>query len=164
MQETVTIRPLERSDIDQLLELLEQVANERLWIATEPGFDTALYRARFERFAAAGDSGAFVAVSGGRIVGQLTVYPHEEYGHVIGMLVHEEHRRQGIGRRLLETALEWALERNLPSISLLVFPHNTRAIALYQRAGFEMRTYYRRDVPRKNGEVWDSLLMTRALR
>jgi ribosomal protein S18 acetylase RimI-like enzyme len=45
----------------------------------------------------------------------------------------------------------------------LVFPHNTRAIALYHKFGFEQRDYYPNDVTRQTGEVWDTILMTKVL-
>jgi RimJ/RimL family protein N-acetyltransferase len=51
----------------------------------------------------------------------------------------------------------------LPEVSLLVFPHNERALALYRNAGFEQRQYYPNDVTRQTGEVWDTVLMTKVL-
>jgi ribosomal protein S18 acetylase RimI-like enzyme len=79
------------------------------------------------------------------------------------MLVDEEHRARGIGEALLVTGLDWTRRQGLSDVSLLVFPHNERAIALYRKYGFETRDYYPDDVTRQTGEVWDTMLMTKRL-
>lgn len=140
------------------------MALERLWIATEPGFDVERLRRTRREVLANSRAASFAAIADGTFAGALTVYPHEEYGHVIGMFVDARFRGRGIGRRLLDAAIEWARARDLPSLSLLVFPHNTRAIEIYERAGFVQPEYYERDVVRAGGEVWDSILMTKVLR
>lgn len=156
------IRPVSGDDFDALLDLFERVAAERLWIGTEPGFDRERYRNSW-RDVLDGRGAAFVAIEKAEIAGFIAVHPHAEYGHVLGMLVDERWRGRGIGRALLDRALEWARDRHLPDISLLVFPHNERALALYRRAGFEQRAYYPNDVTRQTGEVWDTILMTKRL-
>lgn len=42
------IRRIENGDIEQILAVFATVADERVYIGTEPGFDRALYRARLE--------------------------------------------------------------------------------------------------------------------
>lgn len=157
------IRELRESDFDELLELFEGVAAERLWLGTEPGFDRDQKRERWRATILGARGTAFVDERDGRIVGYLGVHPHDEYGHVLGMLVDERYRGRGIGKALLERAIAWARERHLAHISLLVFPHNERALALYRAAGFEQREYYANDVTRQTGEVWDTILMTKRL-
>jgi ribosomal protein S18 acetylase RimI-like enzyme len=155
------IRPLALDDLDALLRLFEAVAAERLWLGTEPGFDRQHYRSGWRKIVRGKSGAAFVALEGEELVGYVGIHPHEEYGHVLGMLVDQRHRGRGIGKALLERATEWARERNLPDISLLVFPHNEHAISLYRSAGFEQRDYYPNDVTRQTGEVWDTILMTK---
>lgn len=157
------VRALFEEDFDGLLALFEAVAAERKWIGTEPGFDRAAYRAGWARVLAGEWGAAYVALDDDRIVGYIGIHPHSEYGHVIGMLVDARYRGRGIGEALLNTALEWAREQRLSDVSLLVFPHNERAIALYRKAGFEQHEYYPRDVTRATGEVWDTVLMTKTL-
>lgn len=157
------IRPLQEDDLERLLELFERVAAERLWLGTEPGFDRERYRNGWRR-ALRGEWGAvFVALENGHVVGFIGVHPHEEFGHELGMLVDEPYRGRGLGKALLERAIQWAREQQLPDLSLFVFPHNERAIALYRSAGFEQREYYPNDVTRQTGEVWDTMLMTKVL-
>ncbi|HET6893786.1 MAG TPA: GNAT family N-acetyltransferase [Candidatus Baltobacteraceae bacterium] len=156
------IRELHERDFDALLSLFERVADERRWIGTEPGFDREQYRRRWRKILR-GEGAGFVWAEPERIAGYIGVYPHDEYGHVIGMLVDERYRGRGIGKALLTRVIEWARTAGLVEISLLVFPHNERALALYRNAGFQQRDYYPGDVTRQTGEVWDSLLMTKRL-
>jgi ribosomal protein S18 acetylase RimI-like enzyme len=159
----VKIRPLEERDFDDLIALFEAVAAERKWIGTEPGFSHDQYREGWRRVLAGTWGAVFVAFDGDEAAGCIGIHPHDEYGHVIGMLVDEQYRGRGIGEALLVNAITWARQRGLPHVSLLVFPHNKRAIALYQKYGFIVREYYRDDVTRQTGEVWDTMLMTKVL-
>jgi RimJ/RimL family protein N-acetyltransferase len=49
-------------------------------------------------------------------------------------------------------------------VALEVRPHNHVAIRLYQRAGFECEGRLRRHYRRRNGELWDAILMGLSLR
>lgn len=156
------IRSLHEADFEALLTLLEDVAAERRWIGTEPGFDRERYRDHWRKVLA-GEGALFIAFDEDRAVGYIAVHPHAEFGHVLGMLVESRARGRGVGKALLDRAVDWARERGLPDLSLLVFPHNERALALYRHAGFEQRDYYPDDVTRQTGEVWDTILMTKPL-
>jgi ribosomal protein S18 acetylase RimI-like enzyme len=158
-----TIRALRETDVPGVLALFDAVAAERKWIGTEPGFDRDRYRRGWSRVLAGEWGAVFVALDGEVVIGYIGIHPHDEYGHTIGMLVDEAHRGRGIGEALLRAALDWARERRLPDVSLLVFPHNERAIKLYRKLGFEQRDYYPNDVTRQTGEVWDTILMTKTL-
>ena len=159
----ILIRPLEERDFESVLVLFDAVAAEERWIGTEPGFDRDRHRALWRKQLEGANAAAFVATHGGRVIGYVGTNPHDEYGVVLGILVYEQYRGLRVGTRLLDRAIEWARERRLRDISLLVFAHNERAIALYSSKGFEQREYYERDVVRQNGEVWDTILMTKPL-
>ncbi|HEU4882475.1 MAG TPA: GNAT family N-acetyltransferase [Longimicrobium sp.] len=84
---------------------------------------------------------SLVAVDGtGTVVGWCDVQRRmlEGFQHVgtlgIGML--PEVRGQGLGRRLMTTAIDAAREKGMERIQLGVFASNTRAIALYESLGF----------------------------
>jgi RimJ/RimL family protein N-acetyltransferase len=40
-----------------------------------------------------------------------------------------------------------------------VWPHNAAAIALYRKVGFQVEGRRRRQYRRRNGELWDAILM-----
>lgn len=157
------MRPLRERDFDSVLQLFDSVAAERRWIGTEPGFDRERYRDSWRKQLEGETAAAFVAMRGRHVIGYVGTHPHEEYGMLLGILVHEAYRGTGIGARLLDRAISWARERGLVSISLLVFAHNERAIMLYRTRGFDQREYYAHDVTRQSGEVWDTILMTKPL-
>ncbi|MGW1737580.1 GNAT family N-acetyltransferase [Nocardia sp. NPDC001965] len=63
------------------------------------------------------------------------------------------------GTQLLDRVIDWSREHGAHKVSLQVWPHNEPALTLYTRAGFEiegvLRTHYRR----RNGELWDAVVM-----
>jgi RimJ/RimL family protein N-acetyltransferase len=75
------------------------------------------------------------------------------------MIVDASLRSQGVGSALLASAIEGAKNLGAHKIILEVFPHNERAIRLYERYGFEREGFFRRHYRRRNGELWDALPM-----
>ena len=76
--------------------------------------------------------------------------------HISTLAVHPDHRRQGVGERLLLEMLDWAINKAIEMASLEVRESNRAAIGLYQKHGFIIegrRTGYYRD----NNE--DALMM-----
>jgi ribosomal-protein-alanine N-acetyltransferase len=75
--------------------------------------------------------------------------------HIHNLVVRPESRRQGLGRRLLDEALEWGAEAGVRRVFLEVRQSNWGALALYRAAGFEAlsvrRDYY--DSPREDALV-----------
>jgi ribosomal protein S18 acetylase RimI-like enzyme len=59
---------------------------------------------------------------------------------LLNQYVAEPYRGQGLGRRLMETAEEWAREQGLPRISLSVGAHNTIGQRLYESLGYQVET------------------------
>lgn len=104
----------------------------------------------------------FVAESSGEIVGRLSLAreSHPASLHVadLGLMVAAGRRRQGIGRALLEQAVQWAREVGVAKLELHVFPYNEPAIRLYERFGFE-REGVRRLHYRRGDELVDAVLM-----
>jgi ribosomal protein S18 acetylase RimI-like enzyme len=77
----------------------------------------------------------------GQIVGHVDLRSHPEklteHRCLLGMGVHRQHRRRGIGEDLLAFAENWAAEKaNLEWIDLQVLSENSGAMQLYCRMGF----------------------------
>lgn len=142
-----------------LLDLLETVAGEGRWIATEAPVDRPERAARWEATYFQGDSGCmFVAETEEGIVGSASV--ENDRGLVdLGMLVEQGHRGKGIGSKLLEACIDWARSMGAHKVILQVWPHNEAAIQLYERFGFEREGYLRAHYRRKTGEIWDVVEM-----
>jgi len=162
MQEA-RVRRMASGDIEGALQLTESVAAERIWIGTEPGFDRERYASRWRIRINESSSAVLVATVGDRVVGFRDVYPNAEHGQLLGMFVDKDFRGRGIGTQLLNGLVDWARERGLPSISLHVFTHNDRAIALYKSAGFTEIARVPDHSMRRSGEVWEAILMTKDL-
>jgi putative acetyltransferase len=78
-------------------------------------------------------------------------------------MVASSHRRLGIGRALLDRAVEWAEDVGVEKLELHVFPHNEPAIRLYEQFGFE-REGLRRAHYRRGRELVDAVLMAYRVR
>jgi putative acetyltransferase len=108
------------------------------------------------------DAAVFVAEVPAGIVGRLSVGrdPHPASNHVadLGLMVAKSYRRLGIGRALLEQAVEWARRAGVSKLELHVFPHNQPALELYDSFGFE-REGYRRGHYRRGETFVDAVLM-----
>ena len=104
----------------------------------------------------------FVAETPGGIAGRLSIarddHPASDHVADLGLMVASGHRRRGIGRALLETAVDWARDAGVRKLELHVFPHNEPAIALYESFGFR-REGYRQAHYRRGTRYVDAILM-----
>jgi len=60
--------------------------------------------------------------------------------YILSVYVTEACRGQGLGRRLMLRAEDWAREHNFKSIGLGVAAHNVSAITLYEKLGYQPET------------------------
>ena len=154
-----TIRPAQAGDARPMAGLFAAVAAERDGIATEPPVDVEERAAVF----AAAVGGSVVAVAGGRVVGMIHVEASRHGFGEFGMLVDRDWRGRGVGSALVEAAIDWARAAGLHKLCLEVFPHNAAGIALYRRAGFTQEGRRVAQYRRASGELWDTIVMGRAL-
>ena len=61
----------------------------------------------------------------------------ERSGHLEALVVHENHLRAGLGKRLIESVESDAAQHGATGLSLHVFSNNTRARSLYEACGFD---------------------------
>jgi GNAT superfamily N-acetyltransferase len=81
----------------------------------------------------------FLALDGEQEVGLVRIFlPPEDpdRAHLVSMWVERHARGRGVGRRLIETAVEWARGRRASSVDLWVTETNTPASRLYGSCGF----------------------------
>ena len=162
---TFVIRPADPADAQGLKELGDEVSAEpEGWLATQDGWrsvgDERRYLRAIRRYPHAA---VFVAeAEDGTIVGRLSVgrdqHPASKHVADLGLMVAKSHRRQGIGRALLEAAEGWARDAGVRKIELHVFPWNEAAIALYEQVGY-LREGYRKGHYRQGDEYVDAILM-----
>ena len=154
----MTIRPIREDDFEELLAAFEVIASEGRWIGTEAPVDHERWRDRIQESISAGGA-QFVVDVGGRLVGSGGLKQVVPGLFQIGMALLPEWRGKGIGSALLTEMLGWARRHGAYKITLQVWPHNQAAIALYEKFGFEREGYLRRHWRRRNGELWDVIVM-----
>ena len=91
--------------------------------------------------------------------------PHPSSSHVadLGLMVAAAHRRRGIGTALMLAAEEWASTAGVSKLELHVFPHNSGAIALYEKLGYEREGLRRGQYASADGRMRDVILMAKQL-
>lgn len=88
-----------------------------------------------------GRDGVWAACRGGRLAGFLALdaaLAEGEGARLRWFIVDPEFRGQGIGARLFDLALGFALERGYPRLFLLTFSGLRSARRLYERRGFHL--------------------------
>lgn len=80
----------------------------------------------------------FVVLLDGTAVGMVSGVPTPDDGTVelISMWVSPAGRGRGVGDRLVEAVVQWAVEQGARTLRLSVMQDNPQAIALYERNGF----------------------------
>jgi RimJ/RimL family protein N-acetyltransferase len=160
------VRRAQPADAAGLVELARAVGGETGgWLITTSDWRSVAEERRYLRAIRRYPHAAVYTVEtdDGELVGRLSLArdQHSASQHVadLGLMVASGHRRRGIGRALLEQAVEWAREQGVEKLELHVFPHNEAAISLYEAFGFEREGYRRRHYRRSDGSFTDAILM-----
>lgn len=142
-----------KADIDEL-EKLYDALNDYLACHTNfPGWIKGVYPVRKTAEDGIEEGTLFVARSGGRIAGTVILRHEPEAGYsqadwhiqleeaeifvVYTFAVHPQYRGKGVGKALLEFAVRYSVEQKAKAIRLDVYEHNTPAIGLYKKCGFQ---------------------------
>ncbi len=140
------IRRMQEMDLDAV-HAIDQLSFSAPW--SRRSYENELNDRRLSR--------SWVAVLGGSIIGAIVAWLLVDELHIVALSVHPQHRRRGVARSLLRTALAEARQRGAVSAALEVRAGNRPAQELYRDFGFKIvgrRPNYYQD----NGE--DALLMT----
>lgn len=94
-----------------------------------------------EKFLQDANNALFIAFSEHKAVGFLTANRLQRFDNrgaevlLYEIVVHEDFRRKGIGKALVEAAKRWAVEVGADVLWVLTNKSNTAAVALYRSAG-----------------------------
>lgn len=136
---TIEIVPIQMFHATSFHRAVDVVARERMYLQTleAPALASTI---DFVRANIDGGRTQCVAVNGAEVVGWCDILPRPEpvrqHVGVVGMGVLPTYRGQGLGRKLLDTALTDARRHRFHRIELRVRASNRAAYHLYQTMGF----------------------------
>ncbi len=134
------IRKGTNSDFEQVTSLLLQ-----LWPSKKQ--DPLRLKGAYERGLASSNQRYFVAVDNGLIVGFVSLsfknslWQEGLLANIDEMVVDDEARGQGIGKALVEYAIDLARKSGCTRIELDSAFYRTESHAFYEHLGFEQRAY-----------------------
>jgi ribosomal protein S18 acetylase RimI-like enzyme len=135
----IRIVPIAEEHIESYHQCLDSVARERLYLAFSEAPPLVSTR-EFVLSNITNDVPQFVAVRDGEVIGWCDISPNnvEGFSHCgrLGMGLHRDFRRLGIGQKLIAQTMSRAKEIGLERVELDVFASNTPAIKLYEKIGF----------------------------
>lgn len=120
------IRPY-RDEEGALIALWRECGLTRPW--NPPQGDIALLRR-------SGHGEILLALDGEAVVGSVMVGHDGHRGWVYYLAVAPEHRRGGIGARLMRAAEEWLAARGIRKLELMVRNGNAEVVGFYGRLGY----------------------------
>ena len=122
----------------------EELTPFERWLHGGPWMDERALRIHFEILRECGGE-AFVAVSGGRVVGEAEVVfgeelePYGRYCFLEVLVVHRDCRRRGVGTKLVEHCIEYARARGYSRFDAV--PEDRRSRRVYSKLGLERMSY-----------------------
>ncbi|HET9443590.1 MAG TPA: GNAT family N-acetyltransferase [Acidimicrobiales bacterium] len=147
------------ADVAAAVELFVVVAAEGRWIGREVVNREERHAELMAALRRSEDTAVFVGEAGGEVVAQLGVTLRPYGVAELGMHVAPAWRGRGVGTALLEAAIAWARDAGAHKLALQVWPHNEPALGLYRKFGFVEEGRLRRHYRRRNGELWDAVVM-----
>ncbi|MBD1373038.1 GNAT family N-acetyltransferase [Hazenella sp. IB182357] len=139
----ISIRPIQLEDATLFLAFMKQLDLETPYMLYEPNErSTSVQEVENEIIRLNETKQIFIALAQEQVIGfimiksgQLKRNRHTAY-IVIG--IRAKYHGLGLGTRLLQTAENWAIQKQIHRLELTVMTHNQVALALYQKMGFEI--------------------------
>ena len=141
MNPTIQIRPIEQKDNIDLAKVIRGALEE--FGANKPGtvyFDPTT-DALFELFNNTPGSFYFIALKDHQLVGGAGIFPTENLPEgtceLVKLYLHKDARGTGLGKQLLNTAMQWAKENGYTQVYLESMPELSKAVTIYENVGFK---------------------------
>ena len=141
MNPTIQIRPIEQKDNIDLAKVIRGALEE--FGANKPGtvyFDPTT-DALFELFNNTPGSYYYIATIDNNVVGGAGIFPTENLPNgtceLVKLYLHKDARGTGLGKQLLNTAMQWAKENGYTQVYLESMPELSKAVTIYENVGFK---------------------------
>jgi RimJ/RimL family protein N-acetyltransferase len=141
----ISIRPIHPGDAEAYLDLRLTLDAETKFMLLEPGErrqSVESVRTSLEAMLASDSGAIFVAENEDRLIGYISANQGEclrnRHSAYVVTGIRLAYVGKGIGRRLFGALDEWACDANIIRLELTVMVHNTRAVNLYKKVGFEI--------------------------
>ncbi len=139
----IFLRPARISDAADLVMIQLQVLEDDIAVVGDQ-VDTVEERVELITSLTPGDL-YLVAEHRRRVVGSVLLrrqpYAYLQHHALLGIELHRDFRGYGLGRALIQQAIQWGQQHGLEMIRLGVLDSNHRAKALYERLGFQCSGY-----------------------
>lgn len=145
----ITVRKCTTDDVEQLIKISEKTFDETFRADNSPEnmahyLETAFTVEKMTRELNNAESQFFFAMSDEKVAGYLKVNIGATQSESMGddkleverIYIDQDYQKQGIGKVLMNLAIDIALENNKTAIWLGVWEKNPNAIGFYEKAGF----------------------------
>lgn len=174
---TVTLRSAHTADAEAVCALTASVTSELAYTLFEPGelgHASVRIGKRVRDAVDDPDELRLIAVvdaakapaDAQSVVGDMSITAGrwKRLAHVatMGIDIHRDYRRVGLGDAMVREALAWALAHpNIERVELYVYADNLPAVALYRKHGFRVEGKRARYFRTSDGRYFDDLIMAR---
>jgi putative acetyltransferase len=141
MYPTIQIRPIEQKDNINIAKVIRGALEE--FGANKPGtvyFDPTT-DALFELFNNTPGSYYYIATIDNNVVGGAGIFPTENLPNgtceLVKLYLHKDARGTGLGKQLLNRAMQWAKENGYTQVYLESMPELSKAVTIYENVGFK---------------------------
>jgi RimJ/RimL family protein N-acetyltransferase len=163
----VKVRRSVPGDAPAVVAAIEAVCAEGIYFQTDAFIPDRHWEAVLYRLESVPQHLLAVAELEGEIIGTVRLFAgmcgsKDQHVAELGIFVLPPYREQGVGKRLMTYALDWAAGQDLLKITLSVFATNQRAIHMYEQFGFVLEGK-RKMQYNVGGEHVDEILMAKFL-
>lgn len=141
---TYIIRAIEASDARAFINLQEEIFQQTDFmynVQNELELTVQQLRKNLANWKKLKNRTILLCIVNGLFAGYAVIhgYKHSKAKHVasIRLAVKEEFQRKGIGSSLLEAVEKWSKQRDIKRLELSVMSHNTSALNLFKKLGFQ---------------------------
>ncbi len=92
-----------------------------------------------EKFLKRNPETCFVAIENEETIGSILAGNDGRRGYIYHTAVSTKHQRKGVGRKLVEAAMNALEEQGINKVALVVFEHNNSGNGFWEKVGFDKR-------------------------